>query len=156
MPSLSHDYIIRKYSILVPPGDRSKIHNIYFHAHISCNHYFYIIDQQNGNVYIWHQNHNADYYIHQISLVSLVQKGKVKEAAQRYQYALKKFPREGFTEDLKTFRELKVSLLLNLSRCRRKMNVSLKNSNLILVLYPVPPLLFYRIFQTLQTLKTHL
>ncbi|XP_016408653.1 protein TANC2-like [Sinocyclocheilus rhinocerous] len=49
-------------------------------------------------------------------------KGKVKEATQRYQYALKKFPREGFTEDLKTFRELKVSLLLNLSRCRRKMN----------------------------------
>uniref|UniRef100_A0A665WCC2 Tetratricopeptide repeat, ankyrin repeat and coiled-coil containing 2 n=1 Tax=Echeneis naucrates TaxID=173247 RepID=A0A665WCC2_ECHNA len=51
-------------------------------------------------------------------------KGKVKEAAQRYQYALKKFPREGFSEDLKTFRELKVSLFLNLSRCRRKMNVS--------------------------------
>ncbi|XP_024140726.1 protein TANC2 isoform X6 [Oryzias melastigma] len=49
-------------------------------------------------------------------------KGKVKEAAQRYQYALKKFPREGFSEDLKTFRELKVSLFLNLSRCRRKMN----------------------------------
>lgn len=49
----------------------------------------------------------------------------MKEAAQRYQYALKKFPREGFGEDLKTFRELKVSLLLNLSRCRRKMNVSL-------------------------------
>lgn len=48
----------------------------------------------------------------------------MKEAAQRYQYALKKFPREGFTEDLKSFRELKVSLLLNLSRCRRKMNVS--------------------------------
>uniref|UniRef100_A0A8B9HWH7 Tetratricopeptide repeat, ankyrin repeat and coiled-coil containing 2 n=1 Tax=Astyanax mexicanus TaxID=7994 RepID=A0A8B9HWH7_ASTMX len=49
-------------------------------------------------------------------------KGKVKEAAQRYQYALKKFPREGFSEDLKTFRELKVSLFLNLSRCRRKTN----------------------------------
>ncbi|XP_069374110.1 protein TANC2 isoform X6 [Paralichthys olivaceus] len=49
-------------------------------------------------------------------------KGKVKEAAQRYQYALKKFPREGFSEDLKTFRELKVSIFLNLSRCRRKMN----------------------------------
>jgi len=54
------------------------------------------------------------------------QKGKVKEAAQRYQYALKKFPREGFSDDLKTFRELKVSLFLNLSRCRRKMNVSLR------------------------------
>lgn len=59
-----------------------------------------------------------------ISVVPVQQKGKVKEAAQRYQYALKKFPREGFSEDLKTFRELKVSLFLNLSRCRRKMNVS--------------------------------
>lgn len=58
------------------------------------------------------------------SLLAVQQKGKVKEAAQRYQYALKKFPREGFSEDLKTFRELKVSLFLNLSRCRRKMNVS--------------------------------
>lgn len=53
----------------------------------------------------------------------------MKEAAQRYQYALKKFPREGFGEDLKTFRELKVSLLLNLSRCRRKMNVSVPSSH---------------------------
>ncbi|XP_014845391.1 PREDICTED: protein TANC2 isoform X3 [Poecilia mexicana] len=53
---------------------------------------------------------------------SFYKKGKVKEATQRYQYALKKFPREGFSEDLKTFRELKVSLFLNLSRCRRKMN----------------------------------
>lgn len=52
----------------------------------------------------------------------------MKEAAQRYQYALKKFPREGFSEDLKTFRELKVSLFLNLSRCRRKMNVSLQRA----------------------------
>lgn len=57
--------------------------------------------------------------------IFVLQKGKVKEAAQRYQYALKKFPREGFSEDLKTFRELKVSLFLNLSRCRRKMNVSI-------------------------------
>lgn len=51
----------------------------------------------------------------------------MKEAAQRYQYALKKFPREGFSDDLKTFRELKVALFLNLSRCRRKMNVSLNS-----------------------------
>uniref|UniRef100_A0A8C1J6Y7 Tetratricopeptide repeat, ankyrin repeat and coiled-coil containing 2 n=1 Tax=Cyprinus carpio TaxID=7962 RepID=A0A8C1J6Y7_CYPCA len=49
-------------------------------------------------------------------------KGKVKEAAQCYQCALKKFPREGLSEDLKAFKELKVSLFLNLSRCRRKMN----------------------------------
>ncbi|KAK6328230.1 hypothetical protein J4Q44_G00002080 [Coregonus suidteri] len=53
---------------------------------------------------------------------SFYKKRKVKEAAQCYQYAIKKFPREGFSEDLKTFRELKVSILLNLSRCRRKLN----------------------------------
>lgn len=64
----------------------------------------------------------------QTLFVSVRQKGKVKEAAQRYQYALKKFPREGFSEDLKTFRELKVSLFLNLSRCRRKMNVGWQRS----------------------------
>lgn len=48
----------------------------------------------------------------------------MKEAAQRYQYALRKFPREGFGEDMRPFNELRVSLYLNLSRCRRKTNVS--------------------------------
>uniref|UniRef100_A0A8C2K029 Tetratricopeptide repeat, ankyrin repeat and coiled-coil containing 1b n=1 Tax=Cyprinus carpio TaxID=7962 RepID=A0A8C2K029_CYPCA len=48
--------------------------------------------------------------------------GKMKEAAQRYQYALRKFPREGFGDELKAFKELRVSLYLNLSRCRRKTN----------------------------------
>ncbi|GAA6069555.1 protein TANC1 isoform X1, partial [Tachysurus ichikawai] len=52
----------------------------------------------------------------------LYKRGKMKEAAQRYQYALRKFPREGFGDDLKAFRELRVSLYLNLSRCRRKTN----------------------------------
>ncbi|XP_060732631.1 protein TANC1 isoform X1 [Tachysurus vachellii] len=52
----------------------------------------------------------------------LYKRGKMKEAAQRYQYALRKFPREGFGEELKAFRELRVSLFLNLSRCRRKTN----------------------------------
>ncbi len=47
----------------------------------------------------------------------------MKEAAQRYQYALRKFPREGFGDELKAFKELRVSLYLNLSRCRRKTNV---------------------------------
>uniref|UniRef100_A0A7N6AH95 Tetratricopeptide repeat, ankyrin repeat and coiled-coil containing 1b n=1 Tax=Anabas testudineus TaxID=64144 RepID=A0A7N6AH95_ANATE len=55
----------------------------------------------------------------------LYKKGKMKEAAQRYQYALRKFPREGFGDDLKAFKDLRVSLYLNLSRCRRKTNVSL-------------------------------
>uniref|UniRef100_A0A674GP59 Tetratricopeptide repeat, ankyrin repeat and coiled-coil containing 1 n=1 Tax=Taeniopygia guttata TaxID=59729 RepID=A0A674GP59_TAEGU len=49
-------------------------------------------------------------------------KGKMREAAQRYQYALRKFPREGFGEEMKAFTELRVSLYLNLSRCRRKTN----------------------------------
>ncbi|XP_037542078.1 protein TANC1 [Nematolebias whitei] len=52
----------------------------------------------------------------------LYKKGKMKEAAQRYQYALKKFPREGYGDDLKAFKDLRVSLFLNLSRCRRKTN----------------------------------
>uniref|UniRef100_A0A8C6V8Q4 Tetratricopeptide repeat, ankyrin repeat and coiled-coil containing 1b n=1 Tax=Neogobius melanostomus TaxID=47308 RepID=A0A8C6V8Q4_9GOBI len=52
----------------------------------------------------------------------LYKKGKMKEAAQRYQYALRKFPREGYGEELKAFKDLRVSLYLNLSRCRRKTN----------------------------------
>uniref|UniRef100_A0A1A8Q7W6 Tetratricopeptide repeat, ankyrin repeat and coiled-coil containing 1 n=1 Tax=Nothobranchius rachovii TaxID=451742 RepID=A0A1A8Q7W6_9TELE len=52
----------------------------------------------------------------------LYKKGKMKEAAQRYQYALRKFPREGYGDDLKAFKDLRVSLYLNLSRCRRKTN----------------------------------
>ncbi|XP_067891379.1 protein TANC1 isoform X2 [Heterodontus francisci] len=52
----------------------------------------------------------------------LYKKGKMKEAAQRYQYALRKFPREGFGDEMKPFRDLRVSLYLNLSRCRRKTN----------------------------------
>ncbi|KAM8933527.1 protein TANC1 [Pelodytes ibericus] len=52
----------------------------------------------------------------------LYRKGKMKEAAQRYQYALRKFPREGFGDEIKAFNELRVSLYLNLSRCRRKTN----------------------------------
>ncbi|XP_053707426.1 protein TANC2 isoform X1 [Synchiropus splendidus] len=48
----------------------------------------------------------------------LYKQGKVREAAQSYQSALQKFP----GDELKTFRQLRVSVLLNLSRCRRKMN----------------------------------
>jgi hypothetical protein len=57
------------------------------------------------------------------------QKNRTKEAAQRYQYALKKFPQEDFGDDYKTFKEVKLNLMLNLSRCKRKMNVSV-------ILYP--------------------
>lgn len=53
------------------------------------------------------------------------QKGRMKEAGQRYQYALRKLPREGQGEELKGLKDLRVSLYLNLSRCRRKTNVRL-------------------------------
>lgn len=59
----------------------------------------------------------------------------MKEAAQRYQYALRKFPREGFGDDLKAFKDLRVSLYLNLSRCRRKTNVSLLRDILLSFLF---------------------
>ncbi|KAK9542956.1 hypothetical protein VZT92_000774 [Zoarces viviparus] len=52
----------------------------------------------------------------------LYKKGRMKEAGQRYQYALRKLPREGQGEELKGFKDLRVSLYLNLSRCRRKSN----------------------------------
>ncbi|XP_077390974.1 protein TANC2 isoform X2 [Festucalex cinctus] len=48
----------------------------------------------------------------------LYKQGKVREAAHSYQSALHKFP----VDELKTFRQLRVCVLLNLSRCRRKMN----------------------------------
>lgn len=52
------------------------------------------------------------------------QKNRIRDAAHRYQYALKKFPREGLGDDVRTFRDLRVNLLLNLSRCKRKLNDS--------------------------------
>ena len=52
-----------------------------------------------------------------------LQKSRIKEASQRYQYALKKFPRDSTPEEAQTFRDLKLNFLLNLSRCKRKMNV---------------------------------
>ncbi|CAB1426187.1 unnamed protein product, partial [Pleuronectes platessa] len=57
----------------------------------------------------------------------LYKKGRMKEAGQRYQYALRKLPREGQGDELKGLKELRVSLYLNLSRCRRKTNVSSHN-----------------------------
>ncbi|KAM9843345.1 protein TANC2-like [Aulostomus maculatus] len=49
---------------------------------------------------------------------NMYKQGKVREAAHSYQSALQKFP----GDELKNFRQLRVCVLLNLSRCRRKMN----------------------------------
>lgn len=59
----------------------------------------------------------------------LYRKGRLKEAAHRYQYALKKFPTEDLCEHTATFEQLRVNFLLNQSRCKRKMNVSVMYSS---------------------------
>uniref|UniRef100_UPI0037E91287 protein TANC2-like n=1 Tax=Semicossyphus pulcher TaxID=241346 RepID=UPI0037E91287 len=48
----------------------------------------------------------------------LYKQGKVREAAHSYQSALQKFP----GDELNALRQLRVCVLLNLSRCHRKMN----------------------------------
>ncbi|CAH2009763.1 unnamed protein product [Acanthoscelides obtectus] len=52
----------------------------------------------------------------------LYRKSRLREAAHRYQYALKKFPTEDQGEHNKAFHQLKINFLLNFSRCKRKLN----------------------------------
>lgn len=55
----------------------------------------------------------------------LYRKNRLREAAHRYQYALRKFPTDDLPpEHIPTFHQLRVNFLLNQSRCKRKMNVS--------------------------------
>ena len=59
----------------------------------------------------------------------VTQKCRLRDAAHRYQYALKKLPTEAddddvFDSDRNTFSDLRVILMLNLSRCKRKLKVS--------------------------------
>ncbi|KAK7578136.1 hypothetical protein V9T40_010341 [Parthenolecanium corni] len=50
----------------------------------------------------------------------LYRKGRLREAAHRYSYALSKFPP---TDELDaTFKQLRLNFMLNYSRCKRKMN----------------------------------
>lgn len=53
---------------------------------------------------------------------TLYRKGRLKEAAYRYTYALNKFPPEHELDP--TFRQLQINFYLNTSRCKRKLNVS--------------------------------
>ena len=68
----------------------------------------------------------------------LFRKGRLKEASHRYSYALRKFPttseqtgqgpehedQNHVLAHLQSFAQLKMNFLLNLSRCKRKMEVS--------------------------------
>lgn len=69
----------------------------------------------------------------------LYRKNRLQDASHRYEYALKKIP-SGYekssdaTDDAEeiyghnnTFQQLKFNFLINLSRCKRKMNVSRLN-----------------------------
>jgi len=58
-----------------------------------------------------------------------LQKNRIRDAAYRYQYALKKLPAAGRENaadcaSLDVYAELQVNLMLNLSRCKRKLNAS--------------------------------
>ncbi|KAK3915593.1 Protein TANC2 [Frankliniella fusca] len=56
----------------------------------------------------------------------LYRKLRLTEASHRYSYALKKFPTEAELgdsgESIATFQQLRINFLLNLSRCKRKIN----------------------------------
>lgn len=62
----------------------------------------------------------------------LYRKGRLKEASHRYAYALRKFPDIPLEHNpdhhvflhMATFIQLRLNFLLNLSRCKRKLNVS--------------------------------
>ncbi|CAL4062159.1 unnamed protein product [Meganyctiphanes norvegica] len=54
--------------------------------------------------------------------VALCRKGRLKEAAHRFSYALRKLPSGDQGESSTTFQQLQLHLMLNLSRCKRKMN----------------------------------
>ncbi|CAH1104284.1 unnamed protein product [Psylliodes chrysocephalus] len=69
----------------------------------------------------------------------LYRKSRLKEAAHRYQYALKKFPVEDQGEHNKPFRQLKINFLLNFSRCKRKLGEfqeAVELANLVIELKP--------------------
>lgn len=52
----------------------------------------------------------------------LYRKSRLREAAHRYQYALKKFPSDDQGEHNQAFHQLQINFLLNYSRCKRKLN----------------------------------
>ncbi|KYB28479.1 Protein TANC2-like Protein [Tribolium castaneum] len=70
---------------------------------------------------------------------TLYRKGRLREAAHRYQYALKKFPTEDQAEHNKAFRQLHMNFLLNYSRCKRKLNETeeaMELANEVLIMNP--------------------
>jgi len=73
---------------------------------------------------------------------TLYKKQRLRESAQRFQYALKKFPpveEYGGIDYQSTYQQLQVHLTLNLARCKRKLgelNESIKIATQVLLLRP--------------------
>ncbi|KAF5280679.1 hypothetical protein FQA39_LY05327 [Lamprigera yunnana] len=69
----------------------------------------------------------------------LYRKNRLREAAHRYQYALKKFPNDEQSDSNPAFYQLRINFLLNYCRCKRKMNEideAIELANQVLVLKP--------------------
>lgn len=65
----------------------------------------------------------------------LYRKSRLREAAHRYSYALSKFPPADELDA--TFKQLRLNFMLNYSRCKRKMNVSINSTDLLCQCYYV-------------------
>ncbi|XP_076337629.1 protein TANC2-like isoform X2 [Tachypleus tridentatus] len=78
---------------------------------------------------------------------TLYKKGRLKEAAHRYQYALKKFPNENTMKDhIQAFLHIKFHLYMFLSKCKRKMNefdAAIEAANEAIILKPKSTDVYY-------------
>ena len=71
---------------------------------------------------------------------TLYKKHKLSEASHRYSYAVKRIPDNNLGHHEKVFQQLKIHLLLNLSRCKRKMNEyseAVKLAGEVITLHPL-------------------
>ncbi|XP_037091766.1 protein TANC2-like isoform X2 [Pollicipes pollicipes] len=71
--------------------------------------------------------------------MTLYKKCRMQEADHRFTYALKKFPEGKLREHEELFRRLHVNLLLNLSRCKRKLGEHAKSAELATLAMNVRP-----------------
>ena len=71
---------------------------------------------------------------------TLYKKHKLSEASHRYSYAVKRIPDNNLGHHEKVFQQLKIHLLLNLSRCKRKMkeyHEAVKLAGQVITLHPL-------------------
>ena len=89
--------------------------------------YSYLIEQRLQDIF--------KYFIFSVTALSMYlsicvcvsQKRRVAEAEQRYEAALKQVPEESSDLEVTTFHDIKISLLLKLSHCKRRQKVGTVN-----------------------------